>query len=114
MAAWTSRAAPFTSRFRSNCIVTDALPVEDDDVIWLIPAILLNCRSSGVATAEAIVSGSAPGRLAFTEITGYSTCGKLATGSSAYAAAPARITAIDIKNVATGRRINGAEKCINP
>src|SRR3984885_2064901 len=110
MAAWTSRAAPFTSRFRSNCIVTDALPVEDDDVIWLIPAILLNCRSSGVATAEAIVSGSAPGRLAFTEITGYSTCGKLDTGNILYATAPARITAIDNRNVATGRLMNGAEK----
>src|ERR1700733_8166673 len=114
MAAWTSRAAPFTSRFRSNCIVTDALPVEDDDVIWLIPAILLNCRSSGVATADAIVSGSAPGKLAFTEITGNSTCGSADTGKSLYDTPPARMTAIDSRNVATGRLMNGAEICKPP
>src|SRR6516162_8662405 len=73
MAACTSLAAPFTSRFRSNCIVIEADPVENDEVISLMPAILANCRSSGVAIEEAIVSGSAPGNDAATEITGYST-----------------------------------------
>ncbi len=89
-------------------------PSTSDDVISLMPAIFANCRSSGVATADAIVSGSAPGSPAPTEITGYSTSGRLATGSSLYATAPARIIAIDSRNVATGRLINGAEKCTVP
>src|SRR5260370_34085572 len=93
MAACTSRAAPLTSRFRSNCMVILQPPVDDDEVIWLMPAILLNCRSSGVAIEEAIVSGSAPGRLAPTEITGYSTCGRLATGGTAHARPPSRTPA---------------------
>ena len=58
-------------------------PSEELEVIWFTPAMRLNCRSSGVATALAIVSGSAPGSDAPTLITGNSTCGKLATGSSA-------------------------------
>ena len=40
----------------------DHAQYEEYDVISLTPAIFANCRSSGVATAEAIVSGSAPGR----------------------------------------------------
>ena len=60
--------------------------------------------------AEAIVSGSAPGNPAPTLITGNSTCGKLETGRSAYATAPASRIAMLSRNVATGRRINGAEK----
>ncbi len=39
-----------------------------------------NCLSSGVATAEAIVSGLAPGRLAETRIVGKSTLGRSLTG----------------------------------
>jgi len=39
-----------------------------------------NWRSNGVATAEAIVSGSAPGRLALTLMVGNSTCGSDETG----------------------------------
>ena len=60
------------------------IPVEPnwlDEVIWLMPAMRPNCRSSGVATAEAIVSGLAPGKDAPTEITGKSICGSGATGS---------------------------------
>ena len=38
------------------------------------PAIAENCFSSGVATEEAIVSGDAPGRPAWTLIVGNSTC----------------------------------------
>ena len=114
IAACTSRAAPFTSRLRSNCIVIEADPVDDEEVISLMPAIFANCRSSGVATEDAIVSGSAPGSPAPTEITGYSTSGKLDTGSSLYPTAPARMMAIDIRKVATGRLINGAEKCTPP
>ena len=36
------------------------------DVMLSMPAIVENCFSSGVATAAAIVSGLAPGRLALT------------------------------------------------
>ena len=39
---------------------------EFDDVIESRPAMVVNWRSSGVATAEAIVAGSAPGRPALT------------------------------------------------
>src|SRR5213593_1524470 len=41
-----------------------------------------NCFSGGVATADAIVSGLAPGRLALTVMVGKSTFGRLLTGSS--------------------------------
>jgi hypothetical protein len=40
-----------------------------------------NCRSSGVATADAMVSGLAPGRLAATWMVGKSTLGRSLTGS---------------------------------
>ena len=45
-----------------------------------MPAIRPNCRSSGVATEEAIVSGLDPGSEAETWIVGKSTCGNDATG----------------------------------
>jgi hypothetical protein len=73
-------------------------------------AMRLNCRSSGVATALAIVSGLAPGRLAKTLIVGKSTCGRGATGKNPKAIAPANKIASEISDVATGRRMNGAEK----
>ena len=44
-----------------------------DEVIWFTPAMRPNCRSSGVATADAMVCGSAPGRPAPTLMTGKST-----------------------------------------
>ena len=40
------------------------------EVIWVIPAMRPNMRSSGVATAEAIVSGLAPGNWVDTKMTG--------------------------------------------
>jgi hypothetical protein len=43
-----------------------------------------NCFSSGSATADAIVSGLAPGRLAFTAMVGKSMAGRSLTGSSRY------------------------------
>ena len=52
------------------------------EVIESMPAMVENCFSSGVATAEAIVSGLAPGRLAVTWIVGKSTFGSAFTGSS--------------------------------
>ena len=47
-----------------------------------MPAMVENCFSSGVATAEAIVSGLAPGSCACTWIVGKSTLGSALTGSS--------------------------------
>ncbi len=47
-----------------------------------IPAIIENWFSSGVATADAMVSGLAPGRLAVTSSVGKSTLGKSLTGSA--------------------------------
>ena len=52
------------------------------DVMVSIPAIVENDRSSGVATAAAIVSGLAPGRLAVTWIAGKSTWGRSLTGNA--------------------------------
>src|SRR5579864_4006036 len=66
MAVWTSTAAPSISRARSNWSVMLVLPVVLLEVIESRPAMLVNWRSSGVATAEAIVAGSPPGRLAET------------------------------------------------
>ena len=70
------------SRLRSNCMVMLVEPVPELEVIWFTPAMRVNWRSSGVATAEAMVSGSAPGRDAPTEMTGYSTSGSEETGRS--------------------------------
>ena len=80
MAACTSRDAASMSRLRSNWSVTEAEPSELVDVIWLTPAMRPNWRSSGVATAEAIVSGLPPGSPAPTPMTGKSTSGSEATG----------------------------------
>ena len=69
-------------RLMSNCRVTEEEPSELVEVISLTPAMRPNWRSSGVATDEAIVSGLAPGIPALTPMTGKSTSGKDATGSS--------------------------------
>jgi hypothetical protein len=58
------------------------LPVELVELKELSPAISVNCLSRGAATEDAIVSGVAPGRLAETEIKGYSTLGKALMGNS--------------------------------
>ena len=80
MAACTSRAAASMLRFRSNCSVMPVEPSVELEVISVTEAMRPNCRSSGVATADAIVSGLAPGRPAPTEIVGNSTCGSGETG----------------------------------
>src|SRR6266516_4008421 len=82
IAAWTSWAAASMLRSRVNWRVMLVLPRLDEEVIWSTPAIVENCFSSGVATADAMVSGLAPGRLAFTWIVGKSTFGRLLTGKS--------------------------------
>jgi hypothetical protein len=62
----TSCAAASMSRLRSNCRVMLVLPCELRELIEVMPGIVANCFSSGVATVAAIVSGLAPGRLALT------------------------------------------------
>ena len=51
-------------RSRSNCTVIAVAPSELVEVICDTPGICANCRSSGCATEEAIVSGEAPGKRA--------------------------------------------------
>jgi hypothetical protein len=109
MAACTSRAAASMFRFRSNCIAIPVLPNWLEEVIWLIAAMRPNCRSSGVATADAIVCGSAPGNEAPTLITGKSMVGNEATGRKVNARIPDSSSAIASSEVPIGRRINGAE-----
>src|SRR2546427_5417660 len=72
IAVWTSTAAPSISRLKSNCKVIWEDPIEFEEIMESSPAIPVNCRSSGVATADAMVSGLAPGRLAKTEMVGRS------------------------------------------
>ena len=110
MEACTSRAAALISRLRSNCSVMPVEPRPLEEVIWVTPAMRPNWRSRGVATAEAMVSGLAPGRPAPTEMVGKSTCGSGATGRNRKATTPDRRMAKVISEVATGRRMKGAEK----
>ena len=85
------------------------LPSWLDEVIWFTPAIRPNCRSSGVATADAMVCGSAPGSPAPTLITGKSIFGSEATGRKLKARIPDSSSAAASSDVPIGRRINGAE-----
>ena len=86
------------------------LPRVELEVICVTPAMRPNCRSSGVATAEAMVSGLAPGKEAPTPMVGRSTCGSGATGKKRKAITPDKKIAMVTSEVATGRRKNGAEK----
>src|ERR1700760_984660 len=76
----TSCAAASMLRSRSNCSVMVVVPAALDDVIELMPAMVENWFSSGVATADAMVSGSAPGSEAETVMVGKSTAGNSLTG----------------------------------
>ena len=82
MAACTSTAAPSSLRARSNSRVIWVLPSEFAEDMEFIPAMVENWFSSGVATAAAMVSGLAPGRLAVTRRVGKSTLGRSLTGSA--------------------------------
>src|SRR5215510_9759851 len=64
IAVCTSTVAPSISRFRANCRVILVLFCRLFEVIESSPAMVVNWRSSGVATADAMVSGFAPGKLA--------------------------------------------------
>ena len=68
-------------RFRSNCSVMFVLPCVLVELSESSPAMVANCFSSGSATDDAIVSGLAPGRLAWTWMVGKSTVGRSLTGS---------------------------------
>src|SRR4030095_5068306 len=76
----TSCAAESISRSSENCSVMFVLPCEFTELMESMPAMVENCFSSGVATAAAIVSGLAPGRLACTWIVGKSIGGHRAPG----------------------------------
>ena len=69
----------------------------------MTPAMCPNCRSSGVATEDAMMSGLRPGSDAATVMVGKSTCGSGDTGSTVNAIAPASATATVSSVVATGR-----------
>src|SRR6185312_7625288 len=77
----TSCAAASRLRSRSNWMVIEVEPCVFDELIELTPAMVVNWLSKGVATADAMVSGSAPGRLAFTTMVGKSTLGSSLIGS---------------------------------
>src|SRR5438552_14387312 len=102
MAACTSCAAASRLRERLNCRVTLVEPRLDAEVIESSPEMVENCFSSGVATAAAIVSGFAPGRLAETWMVGKSTFGRSFTGSCRYAMTPKKTMASMTRVLMTG------------
>ena len=62
-------------------MVMRVTPCPLTELISSMPAMVENCFSSTVATAEAMVSGLAPGSSAVTWIVGKSTFGSVDTGS---------------------------------
>src|ERR1700740_657061 len=112
IACCTSCAAASILRDRSNCRVIEVTPTPLNDVIWLSDGIEGNSCSSGVATADSIVLGLAPGYCAVTLIVGKSTLGTAATGSRLYAPMPNTSTPIISSEVPIGRRIKGSEMLI--
>src|SRR5436305_6488219 len=79
MADCTSWAAASRLRLSENWRVMFVEPRADAEVIESRPEMVENCRSSGVATEAAIVSGLAPGSEADTWIVGKSTFGRSLT-----------------------------------
>src|SRR5690348_3116589 len=112
IAVCTSWAAASMLRVRSNCSVICVLPMALVEVIESSPAMVVNCFSSGVATAEAMVSGLAPGRLAETVMVGKSTLGRSLTARSRYATKPNSRMASMIRLVITGRRMKSSATLI--
>jgi hypothetical protein len=86
--------------------VIEVLPSALVEVISMMPGTPVSCVSSGVATADAMVSALAPGRLALTRMVGNSASGRGATGNRGNAATPSSITASVSSVVATGCRTN--------
>ena len=110
--ACTSCAAASMLRSSANWIVICVDPRFEIDVMLSMPAIVENCFSSGVATADAIVSGLAPGSDAETWIVGKSTVGRSLTGRRRYAVIPNTTRPSMNSTVVTGRRMNSAERFI--
>ena len=71
---------------------------------------VVNCFSSGVATADAMVSGLAPGRRAVTWMVGKSTVGRSDIGSWRYAITPKTRMPSITSVVVTGRLMKMAER----
>src|SRR4051812_33769568 len=69
-AVCTSRAALSMLRLRSNWMVIEVVPSDDDDTMELMPEIVDSCRSIGEATDAAMVSGLAPGSVAVIAMVG--------------------------------------------
>jgi hypothetical protein len=88
----------------------DVDPRAELEVIESTPAMVENCRSRGVATEAAIVSGDAPGRFASTRMVGKSTFGRSEMGRLRYATTPKSTIASMISVVATGRRMKTSER----
>lgn len=82
------------------------------ELITLMPSMVENSFSSGNATADAMFSGAALGKLADTEIIGVLKLGRAATGILKYATLPAMTVAIDINTVITGRLIHNSDSVI--
>ncbi|GAB1584748.1 hypothetical protein PPNSA23_46910 [Phyllobacterium phragmitis] len=66
IAACTSWAATSMSRSSSNWMIMLVCPSALDEVISVIPGMPVKATSSGVATADAMVSGLAPGKVTLT------------------------------------------------
>jgi hypothetical protein len=77
-----------------------------DELIELTPAIVENWLSNGVATPDAMVSGSAPGRPALTTMVGKSTFGSSLIGNWKKPRRPKITIAAMISVVMTGFRMN--------
>ena len=109
MAELTSCAAASMSRSSANWMVICVVPWPLIEDIESMPAMVENCFSSGVATAEAMVSGLAPGSEAETIMVGKSTLGSWLTGSRRNPATPKITIAAMTSMVMTGRRTNSSE-----
>src|ERR1700716_2940719 len=81
-AVCTSSAAPSMLRLRSNWMVIEVMPSDDEEVSDVIPAIVESWRSIGAATDAAIVSALAPGNCPVMLMVGKSTAGSAATDNS--------------------------------
>src|SRR3569623_1011669 len=91
-AVCTSSAAPSILRSRTNWMVIEVLPDDDDEVIDEMPAMVESWRSIGEATVAAMVSGEAPGCVAVLRMGGKSTACSAATASSRYPKTPSTMT----------------------
>ncbi len=81
IAAWTAPAAASMFLSNWNWTVSSVPPVALNERISTTPGMMPICRSSGCASADAMVSALAPGSPAHSAIVGRSTDGIAAIGS---------------------------------